>query len=150
MHIYGVFEGTYSRSRQAREASLSSLSRQTNNTTLSSNTLRSRQTSRSLQRTVYYFRSLKHLSITVFCTTTRKKTHRGTISTRATLLSSWSWRSSSTKFTRATSRSCLTTVSFGSFLASWATGSRWSGIALRMEVVRVEVYGELLNFRLEQ
>lgn len=68
-----------------------------------------------------------------------EKTHRGTISTRATLLSRWSWRSSSTNFTRATCRSCLTTVSFRSFLASLASGSRWSGIALRMEVVRFEV-----------
>lgn len=57
-------------------------------------------------------------------------TYRGTIGTRATLLSGRSWGSNSTHLTSATSRSGITTVSFGSFFASQSRGSGWSRVAL--------------------
>lgn len=57
-------------------------------------------------------------------------TYRGAISTRATLLASRSRGSSSADLTSATSRSSLTTVSLGSFLASGSGRSRRSRVAL--------------------
>lgn len=60
-------------------------------------------------------------------------TYRGTIGTRATLLSGNSWGSSSTHLASAASGSGITTVSFGSFFASGSRGSSRSGVALCME-----------------
>lgn len=60
----------------------------------------------------------------------KENTYRRAISSRTTLLPGKSWGSSSTNFTRATSRSGLTTVSFGSLLATWSRRSGRSRIAL--------------------
>lgn len=126
-----VIVNTYRSSSQTRETTLSTLSRETDNTALSSNTSWSGDTRGSLRRktrcsvsshiveekiTVVHFRLLKEHVLQI--------TYRGSIRARRSLLSRKSLGSSTSNLTRATSEASLTTSSSYSLFANGSEGSR--------------------------
>lgn len=119
---------THSRSRQTTETTLTTLSGETYDTTLSSNTLRSRGTSSALNKMPQQAVS-NDTSQWALCEVHRD-THGGTIGTRGSLLSTRSWGSNTTNLTRATSRTGLTTSSSSAILANRSEGSGWSSNSL--------------------
>lgn len=122
---------TYRRSRQSREASLSTLTWQTHNTTRSNQTLRTRGTFRTLQSWDVKFRFTQDTKLKQSVNdTVVRSAHRWSIFSRLSLLSLLTRRSTQPSVSLSSWRSSITTSTLWSVFARRTRRTNSAGVAL--------------------